>query len=104
MNILEVYQDKAGNWRARVDIGRGVSVFLKFEKDKRPTVARILNKAQNIVDQIANQEARDAAKETRRLDLIADIEAFDENTISKNAAINLAKRLIKNYYKDGFTN
>ena len=97
MNITEVFQDISGAWRARVDIG-GESIFLKFERDKQPTDARILEKAQNYVDRQAAELVRQQAQEVRRQELIADIEAFDEDTITKNEAINLAKKLIKNYY------
>lgn len=104
MNITEIFQDISGAWRARVDLG-DESIFLKFDKKNKPSNDLILNKAQNYVDNKAQEVIKAANKEAKRLELIADVEAFDENTITKNDAITLAKKLIKNYYDpNGTTN
>lgn len=95
MKVIELFQDIAGKWRARVDLGTE-SIFLKFNRE--PDEAKILARAQNYVDNKAQDSIREANREARRLALIADVEAFDENTITKNEAINIAKKLIKNYY------
>lgn len=97
MNITELFQDMTGTWRARVDIGTE-SIYLKFERDKKPDDTRILVKAQNFIDNRNADLVRMAAQEVKRLQLIADVQAFDETTITKNDAITLVKKLIKNYY------
>lgn len=102
MRVIELFQDIAGKWRARVDLG-DESIFLKFHKE--PDEVQILNRAQNYVDDKAQEAIREAKKEVKRLALIADVEAFDETTITKNQAITLTKKLIKNYYDpNGTTN
>ena len=104
MKITEVFQDIAGKWRARVDLG-DESIFLKFGGKNKPDDVKILAEAQDYVDKKAARAIRDANQKAKKLALTADVEAFDENTITKNEAINLAKKLIKNYYDpNGTTN
>lgn len=102
MKVTELFQDMAGKWRARVDLG-SESIFLKFNQE--PDEAKILTQAQKYVDDKAQDAIRDSNKEVKRLALIADVEAFNEKTITKSEAIDLAKKLIKNYYDpNGTTN
>lgn len=101
MKILELFQDIAGKWRARVDIG-GETVFFKFQEE--PKQAIVLQLAQEFVDRRNTEKELEIAQQLKKQALEAKIQGFDETKASKTDATELVKSLIEDYQnKYGYT-
>lgn len=91
MNVIELFQDIAGKWRARVDLG-GESQFFKFQHE--PTNEEILAQAQLFLDNRAAQEVVQQEEKTLAQNVREKIASFDPDTITKAQAINAIELLI----------
>lgn len=91
MKVIELFQDIAGKWRARVNLG-GESQFFKFQNE--PTDQEILDRAQLFLDNRVAQEVLKQEENTLAQNVREKIASFDPDTITRAQAINAIELLI----------
>lgn len=91
MKVTELFQDMAGKWRARVDLGTE-SQFFKFQEI--PTDEEILAEAQKFIDDRAAMQAQMVAEQAQEKTVNDNITAFNAVTITKAQAVVVIQLLI----------